>query len=226
MTEAITKAFDYLRKHNIDIPLDTYLEGVRVGAFKAGGNLAAISSRYNDAIIETIIKYFTGGSLAASRNAFKRATTEAFGAAIDLGWTDGGNQPPIDADVLAWFNARLNAEFGYIDMLFESMKALKKEDDFDYFQYAVERAAGYVGTLREIYNYAKLSSSKNIMVTFDGDDGKESCPDCQKYKGKRHRISWFMARNAVPPYGSGLQCHKGGRCEHFLRDDNGNQVTA
>lgn len=225
MTDHIKQAFDYLRKTKTDIPLDIFLKGVKIGAIKAGGDLSSIGAQYNDAIIQAIVNYFDGGSIAASRNAFKRAATEAFGGAVDLGWTDGGNKPPLNNDVLSWFNARLNAEFGYIEMLFEQMKQLKKEKDFDYFQYATERAAGYTGTLREVYNYARLNAMKDIMVTFAGDDGAESCDDCQKYKGKRHRISWFIARDAVPPYGSGLQCHRGGKCQHGLMNDAGEWVT-
>lgn len=226
MTDAIIRAFNYLRKTKTNIPFDVYIEGVKLGAWKAGGDLASIGATYNDAVIEAIVDYFDGGSLVASRNAFKRATTEAFGGAVDLGWGDGGNAPPLADEVLSWFNARLNAEFGYIDMLFENIKALKKEEDFDYFSWATERAAGYVGTLKEVYNHARLNAMRDIMVTFDGDDGAKSCPDCQKYKGKRHRISWFIARDAVPPHGSGLECHRGRRCQHGLRDDRGNWVTA
>lgn len=221
----IENAVTYLRKNKADIPLDLFMRAVKIGAWKAGGDLGGIGSQYNDAIIDAIIKYFDGGSLAASRNQFKRAAVEAFGSAVDLGWTDGGNEPPLDDEVLTWFNARLNEEMGYIDMLFEQMKALKKEPEFDYFTWATERANGYTGTLREIYNYAYLASKRDMMVTFDGDDGKESCPDCQKYKGKRHRVSWFIARDAVPPYGSGLECHRGGKCQHGLRNDAGDWVT-
>lgn len=223
--DALRRAFDYLRRARMEIPIDIYIKGLRVGAIKAAGDLSSITSRYNDSIIEAAISYFDGGSLVAARKSFRRAMVEAFGSAVDLGWTESGGELPIDEDVLSWFNARISEEIGYIDMLFEQMKQLKKEPEFDYFAWASARADGYTGTLREIYNYAKLSLARDMMVTFDGEDGKESCPDCQKYKGKRHRVSWFMARDAVPPYGSGLECHRGGQCQHGLMDDKGNWVT-
>lgn len=224
---ALKQAFDYLRNQKSDIPIDVYIKGLKIGAIKAGGDLSSISSQYNDSIIQALIDYFESeGSVTVPKGAYKRAMVEAFGAAVDLGWTDGGNAPPIEEDVLSWFNARVNEESGYIDMVFEQAKALRKETDFDYFTWATERARGYTNSIKEVYNYARMSASKDIMVTFDGDDGAESCPDCQKYKGKRHRISWFVARDAVPPFGSGLECHRGGRCQHGLMNDAGEWVTA
>jgi hypothetical protein len=150
---------------------------------------------------------------------------QAFGDAFDNGYTDGGGELPIEDEAIGWLEARLNQEAGYIDMLFESAKQLRKEDDFDYFTWATQHAGNYVNTLREIYNVGNLSAQKNKMVTFTGDDGAESCPDCQKLKGKRHKISWFVARGYVPPHGQGLECHPGRRCQHFLEDGDGNRVT-
>ena len=225
MLPAIRQGFEYLRKVKADIPFDLFMDGLKYGVVKAGGDLSSINAAYHDEITVALTRYFEGGSVTSPKAQFKRATVEAFGAAVDLGWTDGGNAPPLDEDVLTWFNARLNQEFGHIDMLFEQAKALRKEEGFDFFSWVTARADGYTGTLREVYNYARLSSSKNIMVTFDGDDGAESCDDCKKYKGQRRRISWFMARNAVPPYGSGLACHRGGHCQHGLRKDNGEWIT-
>ena len=72
--------------------------------------------------------------------------------------------------------------------------------------------------LKEVYNNAKMRAMPNMMVTFDGDDGAESCDTCQKLKGKRHKISWFVSRNYIPPFGTGLECHPGRRCQHYLKN--------
>lgn len=224
LAQSVTDAIRYADAHGIEIPLDLRLRAVQAGALKSQDDLTVINAGYHDAITDALTGYFENdGSITAPRNAFKQAMVEAFGAAWDLGYSDAGSQP--DSDALAWFNARVQAEFGYIDMLFVQAKELRNDPDFDWFAWVTERADGYVATLREIYNAAFLRGSKDIMVTFDGDDGAESCDDCQKYKGQRHRISWFVKRNAIPPYGTGLECHRGGRCQHYLRDDNGRQVT-
>jgi hypothetical protein len=222
---SITDAIRYLEQCGEEIPLDITLKARQFGALKAEGDLSAVNATYNDAILQALINYFEGGAIAPSRNAFKRAMIQAFGDAFDHGYTDGGGELPIDDDSIGWLEARLNQEIGYIDMLFEQMKALRKEPDFDYFSWATLHTQNYVNTLREIYNSGKLRVMDNVMVTFDGDDGAESCPDCQKLKGKRHKISWFIARDYVPPFGRGLECHPGRRCQHGLRKDDGEWVT-
>lgn len=228
--DTVTKAVRWLADNNVPLPLDLHLQLEERGYLKSRatkqGDISTTNTEYHDAITETLISYFeSGGPVTSYKSEFKRATVEAFGTAFDSGWVDGGQELPADDEALEWLNARVDAEFGFIDMLFQEAKELRKEDDFDYFSWITQRADGYVRTLAEIYNQARLRASDDIMVTFDGDDGEESCDDCQKYKGARHKISWFVKRNAVPPFGTGLECHRGGRCKHGLFDDEGNQIT-
>jgi hypothetical protein len=225
LENSLTPAFRYCDENGIEIPLSLYIRARKIGALKADGDLASVNADYHDAITETLINYFEGGSVTASRNAFRRAMVQAFGDAVDLGWQFGGGTLPIDDDLLAWFNARVEQEFGHIAVLFQQAKELRKEDDFDFLAWVNERADGYTRALREIWNTAALWAKQNIMATFDGNDGKESCPDCKRLKGKRHKVSWFINRNYVPPFGTGLECHPGRRCEHYLRADNGERLT-
>jgi hypothetical protein len=62
-------------------------------------------------------------------------------------------------------------------------------------------------------------------LTFDGDDGAESCPTCTALKGQRHKASWWISHDYVPPTGSGLDCAAGGHCMHELVTDDGEVVT-
>jgi len=197
-----------------------------MAGIKAFGDLASINAVYHDVITESLTTYFEGNVIVtAPRNAFRQATASAFYDAFYLGWADGGGGTP-DSDGIAWINSRVSQEYGFIDMLFQQIKELRQEKDFDFFSWVTARADGYTNTLREIYNAAYARASKDIMVTFGGDDGAESCPDCMKYKGQRHKLSWFVRRNAIPPFGTGLQCHPGGHCKHGLFNDMGEQVTA
>lgn len=222
---SLKSAFTWCEKNDVDVPVDLYLQAQARGVFKAEGDLSMINSVYHDEITLALSDYFEGGGVAASRNALKRATILAFGSAFDLGWIEGGAVLPIDSDAMNWVEARINQEFGYIAMLFEQAKQLRKETNFDWFAWVTARADGYTRTLREIYNTARLWVMRDQMVTFDGDDGAESCGTCQSLKGKRHKISWFIARDYVPPYGAGLECSKGGHCQHGLMDKDGNWVT-
>jgi len=208
-----------------------YIEGgvPEINALKKdriAGDLSSINKKYHDTITRVLIAYFEGGAVAPARASFREAMLTAFGDAYDMGWLDGGATLPIDdEDALGWLEARLNQESSYIGMLFEQVKQLRKEANFDFFTWATARADGYTNTLKEVYNNARLRAMPNMMVTFDGDDGKESCETCQMLKGKRHKISWFIKNEYVPPFGSNLDCAKGGHCEHGLKDDKGDWVT-
>lgn len=194
-------------------------------AIKSVGDFTAISQTYHDTITRLLIAFFEGGNLVSARNSFKTAMSTAFVDAFETGWIDGGSELPADEAANDWLVSRQDAEFGNISMLFENAKALRKEEDFDYFSWITQRADGYTRTLKEVYNNAMLRAMKDQIVTFTGDDGAESCDTCQKLKGKRHKISWFIARDYVPPYGSSLECHMGGRCQHGLMNDKGEWVT-
>lgn len=224
LRKAILNAFDYLSARDVDLPRDVLLKSVQV--LKAGSLFAINDPVYYDSITQILITYFEGGSIVSARNAFKRAMVEAFGAIFDRGWVEAGGVLPVDADALAWLNTRIEAEMGYIDMLFQQAKELRKEPDFDYFRWTQERAQGYTNTLKGVYNMAATRAMNGKqMVTFTGDDGKESCDTCQWLKGQRHRLKWFIAHDYIPPFGSGLDCAKGGRCQHYLMDERGYQIT-
>ena len=221
---ALDNALEYLSKRNIDIPHDILVAAA--SRLKTAAGYDMIQRVYRDTMTNALIGYFEGGSIVAARNAFKKAMVEAFGAAFDAAWMEAGGILPPSAEALAWFNARVNAELGYIDLLFQQAKELRGMEDFDYFTWITQRADGYLQTLRGIYNNGKARAMKgSLMVTFLGDDGKESCDTCQWLKGQRHRLSWFIGYDYIPPFGGGLDCAKGGRCKHYLEADDGYRVT-
>jgi hypothetical protein len=60
------------------------------------------------------------------------------------------------------------------------------------------------------------SAKKNEMVRFGGEDGEESCKDCQRFKNEPHRRKYFLTRNLLPGKpGSNLTCG-GFACRHTL----------
>lgn len=228
LRQAIKEALSYLEDNNVDVPIDLAIK-MRVKGIKAdyvAGDLSSVNASYHNVITEALGEYFNGASVSSMRKLFKQAMINAFGDAYDLGWTDGGQDLPIDdEDALSWLEARMNQEAGYIDMLFQEAKELRKDEDFDYFSWITQRADGYTNTLREVYNNARLRAMKDQMVTFEGNDGAESCATCTMLKGSRHKISWFVKRNYVPPFGSSLECSKGGHCQHGLMNDKGDWIT-
>lgn len=232
LPDKVAEAIQYADDNGIEVPADVRIRARRAGALKAGKTLPEISAQYTNAIIEAIVTYFEGGSVTSPRNAFRRAMVDAFGAAFDLGWVDGGGEMPPDEAALEWFNPRVEQEFGYIEGLFANIKQLKKEDGFDYFAWATQRAAGYVRTITDIYNMGKLFASGNKMLTFDGEDGRPDniCQSiggtCVQLKGKRHRASWWISHDLVPYRGNKNYDCGAWECRHYLRDDKGNRFTA
>jgi hypothetical protein len=86
-------------------------------------------------------------------------------------------------------------------------------------------ADNYTHSLDGVYNKAVMYGAGNKMLTFTGSDGEKSCATCQMLQGQRHRASWWLDNEYVPPSGAGLDCAAGGHCQHQLVDDEGNQVT-
>lgn len=231
---AVIKALNYLSHNGIPLPADLQLALEAKGllkhfprqGIKKAESIDEANAAYHDTITSELTTYFEeGGAITSYKNAFKQAVVEAFYDSFELGWQDGGAELPLGEDEISWIEARINQEFGFIDMLFQEAKELRKEEDFDYFSWITQRADGYTRMLAEIYNQGTLRARDDIMVTFDGDDGEESCETCTKLKGKRHKISWFVKRNYVPPFGVGLECGRGGHCQHGLFDDQGNEIT-
>lgn len=225
LTETLTGAIQYLDGQGIPIPLDLYVRAHNVGAIKADGSLSDVNAKYHNAITNALTIYFEGGGLPASRNAFKRGTTEAFVKAFDLGWLDGGRDLPLDKDALDWFNARLEEEYGFIGSLFEQAKELRKETDFDFFAWVTGKADSYVKTLLSIYNAGVLFAKKNQLLTWRLGNTEVHCDTCLSLDGQSHRASWYIARNYIPRKPNADMDCKGYNCDCYLETKKGEFVT-
>jgi hypothetical protein len=227
---SITTAFGYLSSQSVDVPADIWYKAVNV--LKANiGDIGTINGVYHDAITNSLITYFEGGSIVSARNAFKQAMVEAFGSMWDSGWVAGGGTLPANTEALAWFNARLNQELSFIDSLFAQARTLRGEEGFDYFMWVNERADGYTRTVNDVYNFGRMYAAGSKMLTFTGIDGR---PDnicqrnhgtCVRLKGKRHRASWWINHGLVPYRGNANYDCGAWECEHYLADDDGNRFT-
>lgn len=225
LRESLGQAIEYSKAQGIDIPVDLYLRAFKVGAIKAKGSISDSGAEYHNRITEALTTFFEGGSITAPKNQFKRAVVDAFGSVFNQGWTDGGQDLPVDGEALNWFEARVNQEFGNIDLLFEQAKELRKDDSFDFFSWVTARADSYTSTLSAIYNTAKLFASKNKVLFWRLGNTEKHCDTCLKLDGQSHRASWYIARNYIPrmPLAS-MEC-KGFNCDCHLEDKEGNEVT-
>jgi hypothetical protein len=204
----------------------TRVRALRKKKERASSSYGAIREQYRYTTFGIISDYLTyGGSISSPKSTMRQNVQEAFSLTVDSGYVDGGSELPLDTDTSDWLSSAMSSEFGYVDALFSSLRQVLKQDDYDATVIANTHAEAYASTLDGIYNTAVLYGSKNKMLTFAGDDGVESCASCQQLKGQRHKASWWIAYDYVPPTGGGLDCSGGGRCEHGLMDDDGNWVT-
>lgn len=156
--------------------------------------------------------------IAKYRDQMATAVSRAYVDTADVAYQDGGGELPLDEDTAAWARSQLDAQLGYIDQLFDDLKELRKGGDFDAGAEATARAEGYAGSLDAFYGEAKMRGSDNITLEFGGTDGKESCPDCQKLVGKRHKIKYILDNNLIPKPGNETFACKGYECNHFWFD--------
>jgi hypothetical protein len=220
---AIEVALKYLHDRGSKIPTDI-LVSLNVKEMKQAGEYQSIRQEMWAAVYDAIYDFLNGNAQVGTYSRLmSTAVSKAYIEAADTGYEDGGGTLPLDEDTAAWARAELEAQFGFIDSLFETLKQLRKEDDVDVIHEAFRHADGYANSLDALYNGAKLAGAGNKMLTFTGDDGKESCTDCSKYKGQRHRATWWVAHNAIPPSRS-FEC-RGYNCAHYLEDDDGEEFT-
>lgn len=215
----------YLVCRERGIPVDAKTAAI---AIQAAGDYSSIRTKYSESIAAAVSNYLGGGNLVGSRGAFKRATATAFVDGFETGYveTAGGEYDPEKEDS-AWLASRLDQELAYVDALFVQLKEMRKDKenpltDADISAYAAAKATMYCRTLDAIYSQGKLRGAKNVMLTFDGEDGQESCPECQQYKGQRHRAKWWVSRDLVPGPGNENYSCNGYNCKHYLKDDKGN----
>jgi len=189
---------------------------------------SGIRAGYYAQVFDLVKNYLISKAAVTSyTRSMKRAMSDAFVQVAEIAWVDGGSDLPLDGDALDWLSARQSAEFGFIDELFQRLKMLRGEETKDTItdtanEEAASRAEGYAGTLDLVYSTIKLIAGKNKMLTFTGVDGQSPypCPECKRYKNKRHKASWWVAHDAIPGSVTGFTC-KGYNCKHVLVDDGG-----
>ena len=194
-----------------------------LAAIKAGGGgYPGTRSDYWHAVYNEVEGYLTGNRPTTTFvQRLVTAAASAFISAAEAGYEEGGATLPIDDETAAWLRSAIDAEQGHIDELFYRLS--QEWEGLDPAAEATARAEGYASNLDQIFSEAKTRGAGNKMLTFTGSDGKESCKDCQRMQGQRHRASWWISRNMIPG-SSAYECG-GWNCEHYLVDDEGNEFT-
>jgi len=191
-----------------------HLSADTLAALKAAGGYDGIRTVMRGDIFGAVFGYLSGGSLADARSRMATGVSKGYIETSDVAFVDGGGELPIDEDTAAWAREQLDAQLNFVDQLFDTLKELRKAG-VDAGEEANARADGYCASLDSFYGEMKMRGADNITLEFGGTDGKESCPDCQRLLGKRHKISYILANNLVPkPGNDAFEC-QGYECQHF-----------
>jgi hypothetical protein len=190
---------------------------------------SAIRSEYWRKVNEGVETYLTEPTKDDDwfKGLMRAAIELAFLNAAMVAAHDGG-ESELTVGLLAFVTAYKVAEFSFVESLLLSLRSKKyppggisPEDelnaDLRAMEQAQRRADGYAQGLDILFNNVKVRAAGNKLLLFGGDDGMESCFDCQKYKGLRHPAWWWIKHNAVPP-NRDFEC-KGYKCLHVLLDD-------
>lgn len=177
-----------------------------------------IRADYRNRLFDAFIGYLSsGGSVARWQNAASRAISEDFSAAFYRGYTDAGGELPVDRDDDAWLSTRIPHEWHYLSELFKVLNEWRTSENFTEADVKA-KAELWADSLDGVYTEGRLRGAKNKTLEFDGEDGDESCADCQGLKGTRHTIKWIRAHDMVPRPGNvNFEC-RGYKCQHFWKD--------
>ncbi len=153
------------------------------------------------------------------------AVSKAYIEAADAAYVEGGGSLPMDEDTTTWARSELDAQLNYVDSLFQTLKALRKEGDADSIHEAFAAAERWASALDGFFNAVKLAGAKNVMLTWSLGGTEKHCKDCLKLDGQRHRASWYSSRGYYPRKpGSATECG-GFHCDCSLSTDNGEEFT-
>lgn len=149
------------------------------------------------------------------------------------GMRAGGSQQPnfdMTEDDIVIIESWISSQIGFTFPFAQRAEEVGRMDDDD-----PQRASGvaevngriflWVDALISLAGLGKLAVLKNPALTFDGPDGKESCRECQQWKGKRHTTQFWrkrglLGRNGNPNFTCGRWV-----CQHSFFADDGELVV-
>lgn len=184
-----------------------------------------IRSDYRLAIFGIVKNYLEspGKDYRSAANKMKKATTAAYIAAARAADKKAKND---------WVKAKIALIFLFIAKLWEDLWQLKQEkEQFEPAQaekIANQRADGYSAGLDGVFSESKVRRAGDLLLTFDGIDGKPPewpCETCDGLKGQTHPARWWVENGLVPfPGNTNFVCGGWG-CKHGLFDQNHKQFT-
>jgi hypothetical protein len=181
---------------------------------------------YEDTLTRFCFDVLRGGDAVDFRRAHKALLRSVAPEAYAEGLREGGvSQDEMDDDDHAAVRAWLDTQLAHVNDFAAWLASGDPRNSEDKRRQLAERVALWVQALEQLGNQGRAASLGNPMLTMVGDDGEESCQDCQEHKGQRMRMKTWQKRGLVPGVigNSNYECG-GWRCQHYLADKDGNRV--
>lgn len=214
-----------------------------VAAFMAGAatqigrgekTIAQVTQRYSDTlerwVRDTLNRNMSEVDLRRAHKALLRSGIAE--EAYKEGMREAGSAQPDDdygAEDVLQVASWVDEQIGHVDSFASDVwDASGVGADEAKQENVLSRIELWIASLRNLGDQGRLFILGNIPLTLDGPDGKETCPECQRYKGQRHRRDWWEKRDLLRRNGNtNYTCGRWeGYCLHYFRDDQGEIVVA
>ena len=185
--------------------------------------LADALANYDSRLTE-MAEDFTQGAFTKPtyRRGHKALLQEMAEIAFREAWLEGGGDPnDVESDDLElmrdWVDAQTAHVNAFSDWLAEKRQTGDAIDD---------RVRDWVSSLRNLGEQVTAHAMGDPQLKYDGEDGDESCAECQEYKGQTHRLSWWEARGLTARNGNeNYGCKRFDNCHHsFFHAKTGDLV--
>jgi len=208
---------------------DLVLDRVYALKFRPGMSLGAIEAEYRFTLTDIMTAYLEENRpITAFRNEMRRAANDAMTLAGYAGYADAGGSGALPDKVVSWIQARIDAEMGFINEVFQKLKELHKSGTPEEQQAFIgARAEGYTASLQGVYNYAQMGGQVGVMGVWRLGATEEHCPFCSAFHGLvAYASEWrelgIQPQNAPNPALTGTRhgekgC-EGWRCDCSLDD--------
>lgn len=186
---------------------------------------------YQDTLERYIVSTANGNMSSGEMARAHKALIKRLGpVSYQEGMREGGIKDPEeemededDQEIDSWVEDQISFVSDFAKEVAE-VAALKGDEKTEKRDSMLSRVDGWTASLKWIGQKGYLSAKGNLPLTFEGDDGKESCSTCSKYKGMRKRKSWWEKRGLLDRPNDQFECGRFEGCEHHFEDDDGDVV--
>ena len=192
--------------------------------------IGQVVRQYEDELTNAVHDAFRSGDAIDMRRTHRALLRSLAPDVYREGMREGGLNPEgldreDEAAVEEAIDQWVSDQLGFVNDFAAAAANVKREPETR--EAVLGRIDQWVSSLRNFGEAGRLFALGNVYLTFDGDDGEESCEDCQRLKGQRHRRNWWadrglLERNGNPHY----ECGRWSNCHHSFSDDSGEVVVS